>query len=149
MVLILFSSIVCNTSSEPITPKIPSKRPPFGCESIWEPLITGARASFFPTRFPKIFPISSIRTSRSSRSSHLTKRSLACLSVSVKVRRSTPPAEVAPIFAIFSSLFLRRSPFILKPFVSRNLPPYIFYSFVQFIDLTYRPDRTGSSLCFD
>ena len=39
----LFSCRVRMTSSAPMTPRMPSKRPPLGCESMCEPLMTGGR----------------------------------------------------------------------------------------------------------
>ena len=73
--------------------------------------MTGGRESFLPARRPKMLPISSTVTARSSSLSQLTNRSRALLSSSDRARRCTPPAGVAPILAISSRLARRRPPF--------------------------------------
>ena len=56
------SRSVRSTSSAPITPSTPSNRPPRGCVSRCEPVMTGGSSSRRPGRRPKTFPISSTAT---------------------------------------------------------------------------------------
>src|ERR1700677_4603956 len=92
---------------------MPSKRPPVGCESACEPVITGSAFGLRPARRMKTLPIWSTVTVQPASLAQLTIRSRLSLSRSVSARRQTPPLGVAPIFAIVIRLSHRRLPSIL------------------------------------
>ena len=114
LVDMFLSFSVLTASSAPNTPNEPSNRPPFGTESKWLPAMAGGASSSRPARRANIFPISSIRRSRPASLAHAANKSLACLSASVSVRRCTPPPFVAPIRAISSMDWRKRSVLIIN-----------------------------------
>jgi hypothetical protein len=81
---------VFNTSRPALTPKIPSYRPPVGCVSRCEPIITGGADVFFPGRIAKRLPIWSIEVLQLSDLAVDKNQFRMSLSASFRLRRAIP-----------------------------------------------------------
>ncbi len=94
------------TSRAAMTPKAPSKEPPFGTVSRCEPITTAGRA---PPQ-AQMFPASSCSASKPSRPQRSSSHARASTSGSVQASRSTPPAGNAPNRLTSASSRSSRSP---------------------------------------
>ena len=118
----LFSCTVRMTSRAPMTPRIPSNRPPLGWESTWEPLMTGQSCRSFPAVGRRCCP--SRRWSREVDLLQPFHEQVAGAPVLVRQGEALhASAGVAPIFAISSRLARSRAPLTLSFDVSMCIPP--------------------------